>query len=140
MLGPAVQTRIKQAYESAGLLVEGRDIASLVAVTERANVTPPSLTGIDLLLAFRYCQFPLFWSSPIGFKLIVSLLTEESHATQPRRPPFVPSQAAAKQIVLKRLWEAIPESNRQQAWQALSQLLAQQLQPPPEKEVRDEDC
>jgi hypothetical protein len=46
----------------------------------------------------------------------------------------------AKQIALKRLWEAIPEPNRQQTLQALSQLLAQQLQPPPEKEVRDEGC
>lgn len=65
---------------------------------------------------------------------------EESHAIQPGRPPFVPPQAAAKQIALKRLWEVIPAPNRQQALQTLSQLLAQQLQPPPEKEVRDEDC
>jgi hypothetical protein len=42
---------------------------------------------------------------------------------------------------LKRLWEAIPELNRQQTLQTLSRVITQQLQPPPsEKEVRDEDC
>ena len=66
---------------------------------------------------------------------------EERHAIQPGRNLFLPPQAAAKQIALKHLWETIPEPNRQQTLQALSRLVAQQLQPPPnEKEVRDEDC
>ena len=65
---------------------------------------------------------------------------EERHAVQPTRNLFVPPQAATKQVALKRLWEVIPEPNRRQALQTLSQLLAQQLQPPPEMEVRDEDC
>jgi hypothetical protein len=65
---------------------------------------------------------------------------EESHAVRPGRSLFALPQAATKQLALKRLWEAIPEPNRQRALQALSQLLAQQLQPPPAKEVRDEDC
>ena len=65
---------------------------------------------------------------------------EERHAVQRRRNLFVPPQEAVKQLALKQLWEVIPELNRLQALQALSQLLAQQLQPPPAKEVRDEDC
>ena len=65
---------------------------------------------------------------------------EERHAVRPRRNLFVPPQTGAKQIALARLWEVIPEPNRRQALQTLSQLLAQQRQPPPEKEVCDEDC
>jgi hypothetical protein len=78
---------------------------------------------------------------PIGTKLFLALLKEENHAVQPGRNLFVATQAAAKPIALKQLWEAIPRSNRQQTLQTLSRLVAQQLQPPPaEKEVRDEDC
>jgi hypothetical protein len=65
---------------------------------------------------------------------------EESHAVRPGRNLFVLPQTAAKQITLTQLWESLPEANRRQTLQTLSQLLAQQLQPPPEKEVRNEDC
>jgi hypothetical protein len=77
---------------------------------------------------------------PIGLNGIVLLLKEESHAVQPGRSLFVQPLAATKRFGLKRLWEVIPQANRQQTLETLSQLIAQQLQAPLNtKEVRYED-
>lgn len=63
---------------------------------------------------------------------------EVKHANGfPRSAPFLPDQ----RIPLKNLWEKLPQDCRQRTLQTLSQILAQQILPPPRdaKEVGHED-
>ena len=49
----------------------------------------------------------------------------------------MPQQA----ILLKNLWERLPDEARQKSLLTLSQIVARQLVPPPERtEVENEDC
>jgi len=63
---------------------------------------------------------------------------EVKHAKGIRRsPPLLPLQ----RVLLKDLWKALPEEARQKSLVTLSQIIARQVAPPPEKkEVENEDC
>jgi len=50
--------------------------------------------------------------------------------------PFLPDQ----RVLLKNLWEKLSQETRQQALQTLSQIVARQLLPQDQQEVRHEDC
>ena len=72
-----------------------------------------------------------------GCSAITPNIMEVKHAEGIRRStPFLPQQA----ILLKDLWERLPDEARQKSLMALSQVVARQLVPPPErKEVENED-
>jgi hypothetical protein len=64
---------------------------------------------------------------------------EVKHANGcPRIAPFLPEQ----RLLLKNLWEKLPQECRQRTLQTLSQVVAQQILPPPhgEKEVAHDNC
>ena len=63
---------------------------------------------------------------------------EVKHAEGIRRSaPFLPQQ----RVLLKDLWERLPDEARQKSLLTLSQIVARHLAPPPEKkEVENEDC
>jgi hypothetical protein len=82
----------------------------------------------------------LFWSLPIGIGLIVPQFKEGNHARQLIPTPFPAKAIHRQRLALNRLWEVLPEQDRQRTLQLLSRLVAQQLQPPPDgAEVPDED-
>ncbi len=63
---------------------------------------------------------------------------EVKHANGfPRRAPFLPEQ----RVLLKNLWEKLPQDARQRTLQKLGQALARQILPPPhdQKEVTHEN-
>ena len=61
---------------------------------------------------------------------------EVKHANGFRRSaPFLPDQ----RVLVKNLWEKLSQQTRQQALQTLSQIVARQLLPEDQQEVRDED-
>ena len=68
---------------------------------------------------------------------ITTNIMEVKHVEGIRRStPFLPQQA----ILLKNLWERLPDEVRQKSLLTLSQIVARQLVPPPErKEVENED-
>ena len=54
--------------------------------------------------------------------------------------PFPRRRSGLSGLALNRLWEVLPEEDRQRTLQLLSRLVAQQLQPPPNgAEVHGED-
>ena len=63
---------------------------------------------------------------------------EVTHAEGIRRSaPLLSHQ----RVLLKDLWNAIPEEARQKSLLTLSQIVARQIVPPPgKKEVENEDC
>ena len=73
-------------------------------------------------------------------RLIVPPFREGNHVQQLRSTPFPAKAVRSRRIALNRLWEALPEEDRQRALQLLSRLVALQLQPPPAGgEVPDEE-
>ena len=73
-----------------------------------------------------------------GCSGITTNIMEVKHAEGIRRSaPFLPQPA----ILLKDLWERLPDEARQKSLLALSQLVARQLVPlPAKREVENEDC
>ena len=63
---------------------------------------------------------------------------EVKHANGIRRSaPLLPTH----RVLLKDLWKELPEEARQKSLLTLSQIVARQIVPPPEKkEVENEDC
>ena len=63
---------------------------------------------------------------------------EVKHAEGTRpSAPLLPQQ----RVLLKDLWKELPEEARQKSLLTLSQIVARQIVPPPEKkEVENEDC
>jgi len=63
-----------------------------------------------------------------------------NHARQRSTTPFPAKPIRTRRLALNRLWEVLPEEDRQRTLQLLSRLVAQQLQPQPNgAEVPDED-
>ena len=73
-----------------------------------------------------------------GCSGITPNIMEVKHAEGIRRSaPFLPQQ----RVLLKDLWERLPDEARQKSLLTLSQIVARHLAPPPEKkEVENEDC
>jgi hypothetical protein len=57
---PPIAARMVERAQLARLRIKPRDVRTFESVAERANVTHPSLTGIDPPPSFRYFQCPLF--------------------------------------------------------------------------------
>jgi hypothetical protein len=68
------------------------------------------------------------------------VVKENTHARIPKRGlPAAPSKPPAV-VYLDQLWKALSDEDRRQTLTTLSQIVAKQLQPPPEaKEVPYED-
>lgn len=65
---------------------------------------------------------------------------EDHHAPQPRRPLLPPDPSVTQRLSLQQLWAVLPDEQRRRTIQVLSQVVANQLQAPPnDKEVPHED-
>jgi hypothetical protein len=65
---------------------------------------------------------------------------EDQHAPQPKRPLFPTEPSVTQRLSLQQLWAAVPDEQRRRTVQVLSQIVAKQLQAPPDdKEAPYED-
>ena len=81
--------------------------------------------------------FSRYWSWHNGASNAVTTLTEEINAKR-RRPRTIPQKKRVRQVLLNRLWEQLPDRDRQEIGQILVKMIAQQVLPLDQKEESNE--